>query len=67
MSIPRGSRGTETKLSVSQGRQSQGYSLHVSQVGLLSADVYAKSNVFIIENFLIEVAKPDCLFVKKEH
>lgn len=36
------------RLSVSQGRQTQGYSLHFSQIGCLDADTYIKSNVFVI-------------------
>lgn len=43
IAIPRVSAGTETRLSVSQGRQTWRYSLHVGQAGLLDADVYVKA------------------------
>lgn len=48
MAIPRRSAGSETRISVSQGIQTWGYSLHVSQVGLLDAEMYIKSSVIII-------------------
>lgn len=69
MAISRRSTGSEARISVSQGIQTWGYSLHVSQVGLLDAEMYIKSSVIvvvIIENFFRKMAKPDCFFVKEK-